>query len=118
MALCKSSVSVTKLVDEGDGIFRPDPDWEITATVTPSSRVATHGCSRPPPPSRAAVTVVTDNDGVAAFQWKPNNPTATSQVSIEEESRPGYEPVGWDVHEERPRADEKVTTSGTGRTLP
>ena len=113
VALCKSSVSVTKLVDEGDGIFRPDPDWEITATVTPSSGSYTW-VQPAPPPETGRVTVVTGNAGVAAFQWKPSDPTATSKVSIQEEVRPGYEPVGWECVKNAPGRTTKVTTSGTG----
>ena len=47
VALCKGSVAVTKLVDEGDGVFRPDPGWDITADVVTSP--GSYTWTLPPP---------------------------------------------------------------------
>ena len=110
VALCKASVSVTKLVDEGDGIYRPDPGWNVTATVSTSP--GSYSWVTPPtnPTTPGPRTQVTDDDGVATFQWKPDEPTATSTVSVQEESRPGYEPVDWFCEKNAPGRTKKVTT--------
>ncbi len=94
VALCRGSVAVTKLVDEGDGVFRPDPGWDITADVATSP--GSYTWTLPPPATPTGPrTVTTDKDGVANFQWAPLNATATSQVTLKEESRPGYDLVDW-----------------------
>ena len=116
VALCQASVSVTKLVDEGDGTYRPDPGWNVTATVSTSPGSYTW-VNPPGPTTPGPRTQVTDEDGVASFQWKPDDPTATSQVSIQEERRPGYEPVDWECVKNAPGRTRKVTRSGTGRRL-
>ena len=93
VALCKGSVAVTKVVDEGDGIYRPDPGWAITAAVdtTPGSYTWT----QPPPPAPGPRTAVTGADGVANFQWKPDRPAATTVVTLQEAVNPGYTLVDW-----------------------
>ena len=94
VALCKGSVAVTKLVDEGDGVFRPDPGWDITADVATSS--GSYTWTLPPPATPTGPrTVTTDKDGVANFQWAPDDATASSLVTLTEESRPGYDLVDW-----------------------
>ena len=88
--LCQASVTVTKVVDEGDGIYRPDPGWEFTASV--STKPGAYAWVQPaPPPSTGPRTATTDDDGVATFQWKPSNASAVSTVSISEDLKPGYE---------------------------
>ena len=116
VALCQASVSVTKLVDEGDGTYRSDPGWSFTATVSTSP--GSYAWVKPPtPPTPGPRTQVTDDDGVVTFQWKPENATATSQVSVEEHRRPGYEPVDWECVKNAPGRTRKVTRRGTGRRL-
>jgi uncharacterized repeat protein (TIGR01451 family) len=87
--LCQSSVTVTKLVDEGDGIYRPDPGWSFTTTVSTSTGDFTW--LLPTPGTGDSRTAVTDTDGVASFQWKPSNATATSTVTVEEQLKPGFD---------------------------
>src|SRR5262245_18590991 len=104
--LCQASVSVTKLVDEGDGVYRSDPGWEFTATISMSA--GGYAWLQPaPPPSTGPRSDVTRRDGVVPFQWKPSNANATSTVSLTEETKPGYEFV-----------DFTCTTSAPGRTRP
>jgi von Willebrand factor type A domain len=93
VALCKGSVAVTKLVDEGDGVYRPDPGWSITAEVdtTPGG----YAWLQPPPAAPGPRTATTDKDGVASFQWRPKVPTATSVATLQETPRPGYALVDW-----------------------
>ena len=89
LELCQASVTVTKMVDEGDGVFRPDPEWEFTATVSTSP--GSYAWLQPaPPPETGARSKTTNKDGVATFQWKPQNATATSTVTLQEKPKAGY----------------------------
>jgi uncharacterized repeat protein (TIGR01451 family) len=103
IALCRSSVTVTKLVDEGDGVYRPDPGWRFTASVSVPGGYT--WVQPAPPPQSGPRSRVTDDDGVASFQWKPDNPNATSTVTLSELVKPGYEFV-----------DYTCTTNAPGRT--
>ncbi len=116
VALCKGSLAVTKLVDEGDGVFRPDPGWNITATVATSSGGYTW--TQPPPPTPPGPrTVPTDKDGVANFQWAPDDATASSLVSVTEESRPGYDLVDWTCTKGVPGRTRVRTTRGAAARI-
>ena len=46
LELCQASVTVTKMVDDGDGTFGPSPGWSSAPRSRPA-RGATPGCSRP-----------------------------------------------------------------------
>ncbi len=50
--MCKGSVTVAKLVNEGDGVFRPDPGWAFRAGVTTSK--GGYRWISPGPPTRRA----------------------------------------------------------------
>jgi uncharacterized repeat protein (TIGR01451 family) len=103
IALCRSSVTVTKLVDEGDGVYRPDRGWAFTANI---SVPGGYTWVQPPPPPQSGPRVrVSDDDGVASFQWRPDNPNATSTVTLSELVKPGFEFV-----------DYTCTTNAPGRT--
>jgi uncharacterized repeat protein (TIGR01451 family) len=87
--LCRASVTVTKLVDEGDGQYRADPGWAFAATVSTSP--GGYAWLQPaPPPDTGPRSVVTGQDGVARFQWQPTDSTATSTVTIDETTKPGF----------------------------
>ena len=88
--LCRASVSITKLVDEGDGIFEADAGWKFTASVEMSAGDSTWLLPAPPP-STGATSALTDDAGVANFQWKPSNANAISTVTVTEDVRPGYQ---------------------------
>ncbi len=90
VALCQASVTVTKQVDEGDGVYRPDDGWTFTASVAMSSGSSTWIQPAPPPPSGER-SATTDGSGVAKFQWKPSTAGATSTVTLSEEVKPGYQ---------------------------
>ena len=92
--LCRTSVTVTKLVDEGDGVYRPDPGWRFEATVTTKPGKYTW-LQPPPPPASGPRSQTTDQDGVATFQWKPANASATSTVTLVEDLQTGYEFVDY-----------------------
>ena len=90
--LCEASVTVTKLVDEGDGTYRADPGWQFTASVSTSP--GSYNWVQPaPPPAIGPRTQITNRDGVATFQWKPGNASAFSTVTLSEDvaAHPGYE---------------------------
>jgi uncharacterized repeat protein (TIGR01451 family) len=93
--LCQASVTVTKVVDEGDGVYRPDPGWEFGASVATNPGDYTW-LQPPPPPATGRRSQTTNQDGVATFQWKPENADAKSTVTIDEEPQPGYDFVGYD----------------------
>ena len=88
--MCKASVTITKLVDEGNGKPVPTQGWTFRGNVT-----ATPGSYKwiapEPPPDKGEVPATTDKDGIAAFQWKPTDPTATSTFTASEQARDGYE---------------------------
>ncbi len=88
--LCEASVTVTKYVDEGDGQYEPDPGWTFTADVTMSA--GDYRWLQPaPPPETGETSAVTNDDGVAVFQWKPSDATASSTVDLSEELQAGYQ---------------------------
>jgi uncharacterized repeat protein (TIGR01451 family) len=88
--LCSASVTVTKLVDEGDGEYRSDPGWTFTATV--STNPGSYRWVQPaPPPNTGPRSETTDENGVATFQWDPTNSIATSTVTLDEALKPGYD---------------------------
>ena len=88
--LCEASVTVTKVVDEGDGAYRPDPDWEFTASVATTPGGYTW-LQPQPPPATGPRSRTTNRDGVATFQWKPDNADAQSTVTIEETLKAGFD---------------------------
>ena len=87
--LCQASVTVTKVVDEGDGKYRPDPGWKFTATV--STDPGDFTWVQPSTGTGSSRSVYTGDDGVATFQWKPQDPSATSTVKLDEVVKPGYQ---------------------------
>jgi len=89
LELCQSSVTVTKLVDEGDGAYRADAGWRMTASIdtTPGS----FSWLKPPASGTGPQSQSTDDDGIATFQWKPDNAEATSAVSIAETVNAGFD---------------------------
>jgi uncharacterized repeat protein (TIGR01451 family) len=88
--LCQASITVTKLVDEGDGTYRPDSGWTFTATVS-TDRGSYKWVQPAPPPNTGPRSRTTNVDGIATFQWKPEDSTATSTVSLDEDLQPGYQ---------------------------
>jgi hypothetical protein len=108
-ALCQASVTVTKLVDEGDGQYRPDPGWDFTATVSTSP--GSYAWLQPePPPATGARTVTTDDEGVARFQWQPEDSSATSTITIAETTQAGYRFVDATCTRGSPRRSRRTTT--------
>ena len=93
--MCKASVTITKLVDEGNGKLVRDQGWTFrgNVTTTPGSY---KWLAPEPPPNTGEVEATTDKDGIAAFQWKPTDPTAKSSFTASEQVNDGYEFVSSD----------------------
>jgi uncharacterized repeat protein (TIGR01451 family) len=92
--LCKASVTVTKLVDEGDGTYRPDPGWGFAASLDVNPPAGPGGYAwvqPPPPPSIGPRSGLTDKDGTLTFQWKPSNAGASSTLTLDENVKEGYQ---------------------------
>jgi uncharacterized repeat protein (TIGR01451 family) len=89
LELCQSSVTVTKLVDEGNGVYRADAGWNMTASIDTSS--GSFSWLKPPASGTGPQSQSTDDDGIATFQWKPDNANASSAVSIVETVNPGFD---------------------------
>ncbi len=86
--LCQASVTVTKLVDEGDGNYKPDAGWKFTATV--STKPGDFKWVQPRPGSGSSRSAYTNDEGVATFQWNPSDFEAVSTVKLDEKAKPGY----------------------------
>jgi uncharacterized repeat protein (TIGR01451 family) len=86
--LCQASVTVTKLVDEGNGTFAADPGWKFTATV--STTPGGFEWLQPANGSGSSASETTNDEGVVTFQWKPSKPLAISTVTLDEATKPGY----------------------------
>lgn len=90
--LCKGSVTVTKHVDANrDGKFDEDPSgWKFTGKLSLSA--GSYQWLQPvPPPTTGERTVTVGKDGVATFQWNPDQPSATATFTLTEADRQGYQ---------------------------
>lgn len=92
--LCQSSVTITKLVDEGTGGgYQPASGWQFSGNVTTST--ATFSWVQPTPEATVnspnSRSVTTAGDGTATFQWNPNSAGATSSISVNETLQAGYD---------------------------
>jgi uncharacterized repeat protein (TIGR01451 family) len=115
-ALCQASVTVTKLVDEGDGQYRPDPGWTFTATVSTSP--GDYAWLQPvPPPSTGPRSETTNESGVASFQWKPSSASATSTIALDEEVKPGFRFVDATCTRNSPTRSRQRRTSRTSEPV-
>ena len=90
--LCGNSVTITKQVDEGDGVFKPDPGWKFTGDVSMNEGSYTWVLPKPPPDTGPREET-TNEQGVATFQWdlsRPTAPSARATFSFSEEVNAGY----------------------------
>ena len=83
-------MTVTKLVDEGDGSFEPDAGWDFTGSVSTTQGGYSWVLPAPPPDTGPRVET-TNEQGVATFQWDTSNATATSTLRLSEELQEGYD---------------------------
>jgi uncharacterized repeat protein (TIGR01451 family) len=114
IALCESSVTITKLVDEGNGAgYQPAAGWTFNATVS-TSPGGYEWVKPPPPPDDGPRSQSTNADGVATFQWAPDNSQDTSTVTISEDLKPGYEFVDYECEVNAPGRTRLRTRRGSG----
>jgi uncharacterized repeat protein (TIGR01451 family) len=119
IALCRASVTITKLVDEdpvegaGHDEYVEAAGWKFTATVS-TSEGGFDWVQPPPATPDDPRSQTTDDDGVATFQWKPGNAQATSTVTISEEVKPGYQFVDYTCEVNAPGRTRKRTRQGSG----
>jgi len=84
--LCKSSITVTKQVDEGTGNgYQPANGWDFTADVS-----APGGITWVQPAGLNPQTATTTGAGTAAFQWQTTTNGALSAATITETQKPNY----------------------------
>ena len=109
-------MTVTKLVDEGDGSFEPDAGWDFTGSVSTSQ--GGYSWVLPEPPAETGQRMeMTNEQGAATFQWDTNNATATSTLRLSEELQEGTHALTTECNVTRiTRRGNRVRRSGV--TLP
>ena len=94
--MCKGSVTITKLVDEGNGKPVPDQGWTFTGNVTTTNgqlQVGRSGAADPPGTAQADHR---QGGRAPASSGAHDDPTATSTFTASEEVNDGYEFVSSD----------------------
>lgn len=87
--LCKSSVTINKQVDNGQGYVPGGAGWKFDAGVSTAS--GTYSWITPTPTGTGSRTATTGSDSAATFQWKPSVSTTTSTITISEQTTTGYQ---------------------------
>ncbi len=84
--LCRSSVTVTKQVDDGNGYVNAGAGWEFTGNVTSGLQ----SWVQPAPTGAGATrTGSTDATSTVTFQWRPSG--TSSNITLTETQKPGYD---------------------------
>ena len=86
--LCKSSVTINKLVDNGQGYVPGGAGWQFSASV--STAAGTYSWITPTPTGTGSRSATTGADSSATFQWKPSVST-TSTINVSELDKTGYQ---------------------------
>jgi len=86
--LCKSSVTINKQVDNGQGYVPGGAGWQFDAGV--STAAGTYSWITPTPTGTGSRSATTGTDSAATFQWKPSVST-TSTINISELDKTGYQ---------------------------
>lgn len=89
--LCKTSVTINKLVDDGQGYVPGGAGWTFNSNVTTAS--GTYTWLTPNPGVAGPRIAGTAADSAVTFQWKPSVST-NSTIALTEVERPGYQFVG------------------------
>ena len=77
--MCKGSVTITKLVDEGNGKPVPDQGWTFSGNVT-TTPGSYKWVAPEPPPDTGAVPATTDKDGHRRLPVEANRPHGDKHV--------------------------------------
>jgi hypothetical protein len=91
--MCAPSVTITKWVIEPNEETTDSytAGWQFTGDLTTSS--GSHTWEEPANAkgtSAPSVVATTNDDGVAAFKWELEHPTAHSTLTVSETQMPGY----------------------------
>ena len=86
--LCKGSVTITKLVDNGQGYAPGGAGWQFNAAV--STAAGSYSWITPSPGAAGPRSASTGADSTVIFQWKPEVST-TSTITLSEAGSPGYQ---------------------------
>jgi uncharacterized repeat protein (TIGR01451 family) len=89
--LCQSSVTINKLVDDGQGFVPGGAGWTFGGNVTTAA--GTYTWITPNPGAPGPRTATTGADSSVTFQWKPTVST-TSTLTVTESQKLGYQFVG------------------------
>src|SRR5262249_33719943 len=90
-AICGSSASAAKPLDpDGDGAFDDDPTgWRFEGSLTGATTWVLPSAGDASTPK----SIVVDSSGVAGFQWRLPNETATATFSFTEDVQQGFRVV-------------------------
>ena len=114
VALCESSLVITKLADiqAGDG-FVVAPGWDFTTTL---SVPGGHEWIEPPgtPADASSRTATTGSDGVARFEWRTNSAEAAASVAVTEHQQDGFAFVKAECRTVSPEGTGPLESSTTG----
>ncbi len=91
-ALCQSSVTITKLLDPGTGVYAPASGWQFSANARFPQPSGTNFSWVLPSAANGSQTVFasTGSNGTATFQWKPNAGSGSSTITFSEAQQTGY----------------------------
>jgi hypothetical protein len=92
-ALCQSSVTITKLVDPGTGVYAAAAGWQFSASANFPSPGGTNFTWLLPGEAAGTQTVfgATGSNGTLTFQLKPALGSGTSTITITEGEQAGYQ---------------------------
>jgi uncharacterized protein YegL len=91
-ALCQSSVTITKMLDPGTGVYAAASNWQFSASAKFPAPSSTNFSWLLPSVAAGTQTVfgATGSNGAITFQLKPTSSTGTSTVTIAESAQAGY----------------------------
>ncbi len=91
-ALCQSSVTITKLLDPGTGVYAAASGWQFSASGIFPQPSGTSFTWLLPSTAAGTQTVfgATGPNGTITFQLKPTSSNGTSSITISEAQQAGY----------------------------
>ena len=114
VALCESSLIVTKLADNLDGNgYGVASGWAFSTTL---SVPGGHEWVQPPgvPEDAASRTGTTGDDGIARFEWRTNSANANAAVDVAEEPQSGFDFIKATCQTVSPTETSPLETSTSG----
>lgn len=105
-ALCQSSVTLTKVIDNGQGPVPGGAGWQFDGNV--STATGSYTWLAPNPGAAGPRSAATGADSAATFQWKPSVATS-STITLTEVERQGYRLAGVTCQVTSPSAQTPVS---------